>query len=85
MPKMVNARLNPHSKKPCYFLVEPPYRNAEPHYCQQDMLPLGNFAIARTLEQLGPSHGLIISQHFYQHCLKNKIELLARPVRIDQD
>jgi hypothetical protein len=85
MPKMVNAWLNPHSKTPVYAIDERPYRYGEPHYRQQEIQALGNFDIARTLEQLGPTHGLIISQRFYQHCLKNKIELVARPVRIDLD
>ena len=83
MPVMVNAVLNPHPKMPCYMIDERPYRYGEPHYRQQDLGPLGNFDIARTFEQLGASHGLIVSQHFYQYCLKNKIELVARPVRID--
>ncbi len=85
MPSMVNAALNPHSKEPCYLLVEPPYRNAEPRYRQREIQALGDFDIARTLERLGSSHCLIISQRFYQHCLKNKIQLVARPVRIDPD
>ena len=85
MPKMVNALLNPHSKTPVYAIDERPYRAGEPHYWQQAIQALGNFDIARTLEQLGTGYGLIISQRFYQHCLKNKIELVARPVRIDQD
>ena len=85
LPKMVNSGLNPHSVVPCYWIDERPYRNGEPHYNQRDIEPLGEFDIARTFEQLGSEPALIVSQRFYQHCLKNKIPLEVRPARIDSD
>jgi hypothetical protein len=85
LPKMVNSGLNPHSVVPCYWIAEPPYRNAEPHYRQGDLLPLGRFDVARTFEQLGSDPGMIISQRFYQYCLQHKISLRCRPVRIDSE
>jgi len=85
LPKMINSLLNEHSVVPCYVIVERPYRDGEPHYRQSDLLPLGQFAIARTFEPLGSEPGLIVSQSFYQHCLRSKIPLEARPVRIDPD
>jgi hypothetical protein len=85
LPMMVNSLLNPHSIVPCYMIVEPPYRDGEPHYRQRDLLPLGTFDIARTFEQLGSQPELIVSQRFYRHCLENKIEFEVRPVRADSD
>jgi len=56
----------------------------EPHYRQCELQPLGSFDIAHTFERLsGGEPALIISQRFYQHCLKNKIPLEVRPARID--
>jgi hypothetical protein len=85
LPKMKNSVLNEHSVVPCYAIDERPYRNGEPHYRQHELLPLGRFDMARTFEPLGSEPGLIVSQSFYQHCLKHKIPLEVRPVRIDPD
>jgi hypothetical protein len=85
LPKMVNSFLNPHSPVPCHGIDERPYRYGEPHYRQCDLSPLGEFNVARTFETLGSDSGLIVSQRFYQHCLKNKIQLEVRPVRVDLD
>ncbi len=67
------------------FLIRDPY--GEPHYRQSELQPLGIFDIAFTREPPGGNRdpSLIISQRFYQHCLKNKIPLEVRPVRIDPD
>lgn len=85
LPKMTNSYRNEHSVVPCYVIDERPYRYGEPHYRQQDLRPLGQFDIARTFEPLGSEPALIISQSFYQRCLKHKIPLEVRPVRIDPD
>jgi hypothetical protein len=85
LPKMMNSVLNEHSVVPCYAIDELPYRYGEPHYRQSDILPLGQVDIARTFEPLGSEPGLIVSQSFYQHCLRSKIPLEVRPVRIDPD
>ncbi len=85
LPNMVNSFLNPHSVVPCYYIDERPYRYGEPHYRKRDLLPLGDFDIARTFEPLTSDPAMIVSQRFYQHCLKNKIPLEARPVHIDPD
>jgi hypothetical protein len=56
----------------------------EPHYRENDLQGLGAFDIARTSELLaGGDPALIVSQQFYQHCLKNRIPLEVRPVWID--
>ncbi len=67
------------------FLISDAY--GEPHYRQSDLQPLGIFDIAHTKEPLGGHRdpSLIVSQRFYQHCLKHKIPLEVRPVRIDPD
>lgn len=67
------------------FLINDAY--GEPHYRQSDLQCLGIFDVVHTKEPLGGQHdpSLIVSQRFYQHCLKNKIQLEVRPVRIDQD
>lgn len=83
LPKMTNPVLNEHSVVPSYAIDERPYHYGETHYCQGDLLPLGNFDIARTFEPLGSEPGLIISHRFYQHCPTNKLPLEARPVRVD--
>ncbi|HEV2394402.1 MAG TPA: hypothetical protein VG146_18790 [Verrucomicrobiae bacterium] len=56
------------------------------HYRQSDLVQMGPFDIARTLEHYMETHpALVISQRFYQHCLKNKIALNVDPVRIDPE
>ena len=82
LPKMVNSFLNPYSVVPCYCIDERPYRYGEPHYQRRDLAPLGEFDIARTFEPLGSEPGMVVSQRFYQHCIKNKIPVQARPVRV---
>jgi hypothetical protein len=82
LPRMVNSILSKHSSVPCYFVDEPPYRYGEPHYRQEDIESIKGFDAARTFEAFSASQALIISQRFYQHCLKNKIPLEGRPVRI---
>jgi len=83
LPKMTNSAVNPHSRGPSYMIIEGHYRDAEPHYQQSDLQSLGNFDMARTYEQLGSEPGMIVSQRFYQTCLRHKIQLRCRPVRVD--
>jgi hypothetical protein len=85
LPQMSNSFINPHSVVPCHFIEDRPYRNGEPHYREPDLLPLGAFDIARTLERLGSDQGLIISQRFYRFCLEHAMSLEVRPVRIDPE
>ena len=85
LPKMANAIRNPAVTCESYL---PQDRYGEIHYRQRELQPLGNFDIAFTLEPFGgavPNPELIVSQRFYQHCLKHKIPLAVRPVRIDPD
>ena len=83
LPKMVNSLLNEHSVVPCYAIDERPYRYGEPHYRQHELRAIGDFDIARTFEPLGYAQGMVVSHRLYQHCLKNKIPIEGRPVRID--
>ena len=84
-PKVVNAMRNPAVTCESYVATG---GCGEYRYLQSDFQALGNFDIAFTAEPFGgavPNPELIISQRFYQHCLKNKIPLEVRPVRIDPD
>jgi hypothetical protein len=67
---------------PVRYLIHDSY--GEPHYRNGDLQPFGVFDIAHTFEPLSSGEpGLMVSQRFYQHCLKSKIPLEVRPVRID--
>lgn len=86
LPKTVNSIAYEDSPFPCYGVDEPPFGLGEPHYRSTELEATGKFDIARTHEPLGgPEQALIVSQRFYQHCLKNRIPLEVRPVRIDPD
>jgi hypothetical protein len=66
------------------YLIHGPY--GEPRYREGDLRPLGAFDIAHTWERLSAGEpGLLVSQRFYQHCLKNKIPLEVRPARVEPD
>ena len=68
------------------FINDPPFRGAELHYRRSDLTALGAFDIAATFEHyMWPHPALVVSQRFYQHCLKQKIPLAVEPVRIDPD
>ena len=68
------------------WISDPPYRTGEIHYREADLKALGDFDIAYTFEHYMEHHRvLVISQRFYQHCLKHKIPLEVEPVRIDPD
>lgn len=85
LPRMVNAVRN--LAVTCESYV-PKGQYGEFHYRQGDLQALGPFDIAFTAEPFGgavPNPKLIISQRFYQHCLKHKIPLEVEPVRIDPD
>ena len=63
-----------------------PYRAGEIHYRENDLKVMGEFDVARTFEKyMEPHPALVVSQRFYQHCLKHKIPLEVKPVRIDPD
>jgi hypothetical protein len=85
LPKMSNSVLNTTVEwEEARYRIDDPY--GEPHYRQNGLQQLGTFDIAHTFERLskgGPE--LIVSQRLYQHCLKNKIQLEVRPVRLDPD
>lgn len=68
-------------------ILEPPYRSGgEVHYRRSDIESCEKFDIATTYENYLFDHqALVISQRFYQFCLKNRIPLDVRPVRIDPD
>lgn len=85
LPKMLNSVRHELSAEKCYFVQNPPYRNPEPRYSGKDFAALGAFDVARTFEHLYGVPELIVSQRFYQHCLRNKIPLEVLPVRIDPD
>jgi hypothetical protein len=85
LPKMANSVIYP---EPAYghtaYTIQDPY--LEPHYRKSELEPLHLFDIAHTFERSHDgSQGLIVSQRFYQHCLKHKIPVEVRPVRIDSD
>lgn len=74
------------------LISDPPFVGGEPHYRRSDLAAVGSFDIANMKEKFIHERALIISQRFYQHCLKNKIPLAsnkfllgARPIRIDPD
>jgi len=76
---------NAYSGGKCYFVSSPPYRNPEPRYREKETSEIGIFDVARTFDQLYGEPEIVVSQRFYQHCLKHKIPLEVRPVRIDPD
>ena len=74
------------------LINDPPFVGGEPHYRRSDLAAVGSFDIANMQEKFVNEQALIISQRFYQHCLKNKIPLAlnkfqlgVQPVRIDPD
>lgn len=74
------------------LINDPPFVGGEPHYRRSDLAAVGSFDIANMREKFINEHALIISQRFYQHCIRNKISLAldklslgVRPVRIDPD
>jgi hypothetical protein len=83
LPKMVNSVPDTTVDwDPVRYVLRDQY--GEPHYRQSELQPLGAFDIGRTFELLsGGDPHFIISQRFYQHCLKNRIPLEVRPARID--
>lgn len=95
LPKMANIHqfIHPGQTEPEPFqgdyskiimLNDPPFSKGEVHYRRSDLAALGTFDIARTFENyMEPKPALVISQRFYQHCLKNKIKLEVDPVIVD--
>ena len=74
------------------LINDPPFVAGEPHYRRSDLMAVGPFDIANMREKFINECALIISQRFYQHCIRNKIPLAldkfslgVRPVRIDSD
>lgn len=68
------------------FINDAPFFGAELHYRNSDLAALGAFDIAATFEHyMWPHPALVVSQRFYQQCLKQKIPLEVEPVRIDPD
>ncbi len=66
------------------FIDDPPFRTGEVHYRRSELASLVPIDVARTFENLMEPHpALIVSQRFYQFCVKNKIPLSVQPVRID--
>lgn len=100
LPKMSNVRKLIHPESVGHPTVEPfqgdysrtvyindePFRPGEVHYRRSDLETFGQFDIAATFENyMDPHPALVVSQRFYQHCLKHKIPLAVEPVRIDPD
>jgi hypothetical protein len=85
LPKMVNSVPDTTvSWEPPRYVIAGSY--GEPHYRQRELESLGAFDIAHTCELLaGGDPALVVSQRFYQYCLRNKIPLEVRPVRIDPE
>ena len=83
LPKMLNSVINPPEPGWSTYTINDPL--AEPHYRQSEIQALGAFDIAQTWERSGRSESpdLIVSQRFYQYCLKHTIPLQVRPARID--
>ena len=68
------------------LISDPPFAKAEVHYRRSDLEAIGPFDIAGTFENyMEPHPALVVSQRFYQHCLKHKIPLEVEPVRIDPE
>lgn len=66
------------------FLDDAPYRSGEIHYRRSDLTRLRQFDVAQTFELYRhPHRELVISQRFYQICLKHDIKLNLEPVRVD--
>ncbi len=66
------------------FVEDPPFNMGEIHYRRSELARLLPFDIAQTFENfMEPHPALIVSQRFYQFCLRNKISLNVQPVRID--
>ncbi len=68
------------------LIDDEPFFGAELHYRRSDLTALGAFDIANTFEKYSMPHPMVISQRFYQYCLKHKIRLNdLKCVRIDPD
>lgn len=68
------------------WINDPPFRTGEIHYQERDLKTFEDFDIAYTFEHYMEHHRvLVVSQRFYQHCLKHKIPLEVEPVRIDPE
>jgi hypothetical protein len=83
LPKMSNSVIYPEPAwgHTAYTIQDP---CVEPHYRQSELESVGLFDIARTFERCHDgSQELIVSQRFYQHCLKHKVPLRVKPVRLD--
>lgn len=66
------------------FIDDPHFRTGEIHYRRGELASLVPFDVARTFENfMEPHPALIVSQRFYQFCVKNKVPLSVQPVRID--
>lgn len=84
LPKMANSVIHAQEWGHAPYTIQD--LCVEPHYRERELEPLGTFDIARTFERKhNGSQELIISQRFYQHCLKHKIPVRVKPVRIDSD
>jgi hypothetical protein len=63
-----------------------PFFAGEIHYHRSDLNAFNPFDIGYTFENYIERHSaLVVSQRFYQYCLKNKIPLAVEPVRIDPE
>jgi len=93
LPKMANSVVDPNPAfDPPRHIVVGAGTYGEPHYLESDLREVGRFDIAHTFERLGAGEpygagqpNLMVSQRFYQCCLKSKIPLEVRPVRIDPE
>ena len=66
------------------LINDTPFTSGEVHYRNSDLAAISPFDIATTFENYLERHpALVVSQRFYQHCLKNKIPLEVRPARVD--
>jgi hypothetical protein len=83
LPKMVNSIIDPGGQT---YGIRDFYFKLEPHYRQSELAAIGRFDVAYALEPhqlIVQECALIISQKFYQCCLRNDIPLEVTPVRID--
>ncbi len=61
------------------------YRPPELNYRQSDLAKAGHFDFALTFESFGKERWPVVSQRFYQFCVKQELKLDWIPVRIDPD
>lgn len=87
LPEMVNrVRIDRDQHDAAYAIKDDSFQRPEPHYRRSEIEQMGAFDVAHTLEMVcRPEPLLIISQRFYQTCVRNKVPLRVWAVRLEPE